>query len=141
MKNPAIQTNTYGCNILVIDSNKLFVKTIFSTLNLHGLISKQAHCITEALQLTKSFKPDLTIIGHNISIKNSAELIRSIKSARMATSKIPPIICICKEDCKETRDHLLNAGVNKLLYHPISPFQLLYSIEELFSNIKLNKST
>lgn len=134
MKEPLKNTPTYDNKVLLIDENRLVLKSMHKTLELNGLNPQSAFNSEEAIQVAKDFKPDITIIGYHMSLANNLKSIYEFRKAINQTTEMHPIICIHSEESKITREKFKQAGANKLLRYPISPFQLLHTIDKLLTH-------
>jgi CheY-like chemotaxis protein len=120
-------------NILIVDDDLIILKFLHAVLKDEGFFVEMAHSGKEALARFKRKHFDLIFMdevmnggmhGHQAVIK-----IRALEKENRR--KKTPILALTSDTTKATRELLLDAGVQRVLYKPIDAEKIIKTISEM----------
>lgn len=107
-------------NILVVDDEQQITRVLKTTLMSQGYSARAASDGYEALQMMKSWPPDLLITDLRMPKMDGLELCRQVR----ATSQIPIIVLSVRGE-ERTKVEALDAGADDYVTKPFSTKELL----------------
>lgn len=127
--------------ILVVDDNKLILRTLKMKLEAAGYMVLTAEDGSSAVSTVRREKPDLVIldiyfppdVGHGGGVPWDGFLILNWLR-RMEEAVNTPIIIISGQGSSADRERCLAAGVSGFFNKPINPEELLASIETILAS-------
>lgn len=107
-------------NILVVDDERQIARVLKTTLSSHGYGTRTASDGDEALQMMKTWSPDLLITDLRMPNMDGLELCRQVR----ANSQIPIIVLSVKGE-ERIKVQALDAGADDYVTKPFSTNELL----------------
>jgi two-component system, cell cycle response regulator DivK len=113
--------------ILIVDDNEHLRDIFAHVLHLYGYQTVEATTGIEAIEKTKSIKPNLILLDIDLPDMSGVDVVRAIKKDAV-TGKIPIIGCSA---FMEFREAALDAGMIDYLIKPVSEKLLTEKVAEL----------
>jgi two-component system KDP operon response regulator KdpE len=107
-------------NILVVDDEPQITRVLKTTLSGHGYATRTAADGDEALQIMKTWPPDLLITDLRMPNMDGLDLCRHVR----ASSQIPIIVLSVRGE-ERTKVEALDAGADDYVTKPFSAIELL----------------
>jgi len=120
-------------NILVVDDEPQITRVLKTTLSSHGYGTRTASDGDDALQLMKSWSPDLLITDLRMPNMDGLELCRRVR----ATSHIPIIVLSVRGE-EQIKVQALDAGADDYVTKPFSTNELLARVRAAFRRAAVN---
>ncbi|MGH9856890.1 MAG: response regulator [Acidobacteriota bacterium] len=123
--NKAVQ----GTKVLLLDDDILTLELFEFSLKQNGADVKTASSVAEALQILDSWIPDVLVTDIGMPKEDGYSFIEKIRCHNNANTI--PLIAVTGYGTQADRKKLTNAGYSKILVKPVSPPDLVSSIEAL----------
>ena len=114
-------------NILVVDDEPQITRVLKTTLSSHGYGTRTASDGDEALQMMKTWAPDLLITDLRMPNMDGLELCRQVR----ANSQIPIIVLSVRGE-EKIKVQALDAGADDYVTKPFSTIELLARVRAAF---------
>ncbi len=117
--------------ILIVDDSSFIVDGLAAILARKGYTPLSAHGGDECIRILETIKPDLILLDIMMEPMDGWETLKKIKD-NPATKEIPVLMFSAKKITPaEAQEHSIN--IDDFVSKPVSPSQLLDSIQRIFS--------
>ncbi|HOT89944.1 MAG TPA: response regulator [Anaerolineae bacterium] len=118
--------------ILVAEDDSMNLKVLCHMLNMAGYRTITAADGAEAIEITRTHRPDLILMDIRMPVINGIEAMRIIRND--ATLSSIPIIVVTALTASEDREQCIEAGATAFVGKPMDMKQLLQIIEGILSH-------
>lgn len=129
--------NSQPCRCLVVDDSASNRDILRRTLELAGHGADMAMDGTTGLSLFATREYDVAFIDLNMPDMSGTEMVRAMRNT--ATGKLPAIIMLTAATDKASANEIAAAGINDILYKPLSIPKLLALLDNIRSEGKKPK--
>jgi len=119
--------------VLVIDDDVDFADSLSDVLSMHGFEVKTVHNAETAIERVAEWRPQVALVDNHLGPTHGVDLIPQLKE------KSPEIICvmITAYSAIDAAIQSVRAGASDYLRKPVSPQEIVYSLNNCFDKVEL----
>ena len=119
--------------ILIVDDDPSVQFVVNKRLKSANFECESAMTVEEGLEKLQTWQPDLVILDLGFAGVDGADFLQSVKSTKMAETKIPPIIVMSCYNEKDIINYVLDMGAAKFIAKPYDPSDLVAAVNQYVS--------